>query len=418
MSCLLWIKPSDRSRAVDKKRILFVINTLGRAGAERALLDLLRALPAEWEIDLYVLLGQGELIGELPERVQLLNRQFDPTPIHGREGEKHLRGYVLRTLFYRAALLRTFPYILKNGWQMLKSKSLKKDKLLWRTLAVSGMKLDQEYDLAVSYIEGGAAYYVSERIRAKKKAAFIHVDIREAGYTRELDGDCYAHFDRIFAVSEEVRRTFCDVYPEYADKTEVFRNILDLQGIEEKSLAGEGFLDGFTGKRILSVGRLNRQKAFEVSIEAMELLKRKTNLSVRWYVLGEGDERAMLEHEIEKRGLTEDFILLGNVSNPYPYMRQCDIYAHCSRFEGKSIAIGEARTLGKPIVVTDTPGNREQLIHMTSGLLVDFSAEAIAEALQTLLEDEKLSARLGREAKSSMLLEYADNDIPKLEELV
>ena len=59
------------------KKILFVINTLGRAGAETALLELLRRLDAEeYEISLYVLLGQGEMISQVPQRVASLSRGF------------------------------------------------------------------------------------------------------------------------------------------------------------------------------------------------------------------------------------------------------------------------------------------------------------------------------------------------------
>ena len=58
------------------KKILFVINTLGRAGAETALLELLRRLDAEeYEISLYVLLGQGEMISQVPQRVHVKNKK-------------------------------------------------------------------------------------------------------------------------------------------------------------------------------------------------------------------------------------------------------------------------------------------------------------------------------------------------------
>ena len=59
------------------KKILFVINTLGRAGAETALLELLRRLDAEeYEISLYVLLGQGEMISQVPQRVHVKNKKI------------------------------------------------------------------------------------------------------------------------------------------------------------------------------------------------------------------------------------------------------------------------------------------------------------------------------------------------------
>lgn len=59
------------------KKVLFVINTLGGAGAERALLELLkRFTPDQYEVDLYILLEQGELISQVPEYVNILNRNY------------------------------------------------------------------------------------------------------------------------------------------------------------------------------------------------------------------------------------------------------------------------------------------------------------------------------------------------------
>ena len=70
------------------KKILFVINTLGGAGAETALLELLRSLsPREYEISLFVLLNQGEMVDQLPSHVRLLNADFCRESVLGREGK-------------------------------------------------------------------------------------------------------------------------------------------------------------------------------------------------------------------------------------------------------------------------------------------------------------------------------------------
>lgn len=80
----------------------------------------------------------------------------------------------------------------------------------------------EEYDLAVAYLEGGSAYYVADHVRAKKKAAFIHIDYTKAGYTRKLDRDCYLKYDAIFPIGEDVKQQFLKVYPECAGRTKVF----------------------------------------------------------------------------------------------------------------------------------------------------------------------------------------------------
>lgn len=383
-------------------RILFVINTLGQAGAETALLSLLQTLAREkgearYEISLYVLTGQGEMASRLPADVRLLNKKYREESVLTAKGRKYLKKTVLKTMFTRATVVKLFPYLAKNTCAMLGKKRLLPDKLLWRVLSDGGMVLPEEYDLAVSYLEGGAAYFVADHVKAAKKAAFIHVDYEKAGYTRALDKDCYLAFDKIFTVSDEVREAFLKAYPELPDKTEVFHNILNKEEIVRRAEEGEGFTDGFTGMRLLSVGRLTAQKAFEVSVDAMKRLK-DAGKNVRWYVLGEGDQRKKLQEQIDALGLTEDFILYGAVNNPYPFMKQADIYVHASRFEGKSIAIQEAQILGKPMVVSDCSGNREQVCHGKDGLMCGLTPDSLAENIMLLLEDEALRRKLGAAA--------------------
>lgn len=383
-------------------RILFVINTLGQAGAETALLSLLQTLAREkgearYEISLYVLTGQGEMASRLPADVRLLNKKYREESVLTAKGRKYLKKTVLKAMFTRGTVVKLFPYLVKNTCAMLGKKRLLPDKLLWRVLSDGGMVLPEEYDLAVSYLEGGAAYFVADHVKAAKKAAFIHVDYEKAGYTRALDKDCYLAFDKIFTVSDEVREAFLKAYPELPEKTEVFHNILNKEEIVRRAEEGEGFTDGFTGIRLLSVGRLTAQKAFEVSVDAMKRLK-DAGKNVRWYVLGEGDQRKKLQEQIDTLGLTEDFILYGAVNNPYPFMKQADIYVHASRFEGKSIAIQEAQILGKPMVVSDCSGNREQVCHGTDGLMCGLTPESLAENIMLLLEDEALRGKLGAAA--------------------
>ena len=219
------------------------------------------------------------------------------------------------------------------------------------------------------------------------------MDYARAGYTRKLDRDCYPDFDRIFTVSGEVKDSFLQVYPECKEKTEIFHNLLDREKICKKALQEGGFSDGFTGTRLLTVGRLTAQKAYEVSIAAMKLLKEKKG-NVRWYVLGEGNLRDKLQELIDQYGLTRDFILLGAKKNPYPYFAQTDIYVHASRFEGKSIAIQEAQILGCSIIVSDCSGNREQVEDGKDGLMCRLTPEDICDKIIRMMEDEVALERL------------------------
>ncbi len=390
------------------KKLLVVINTLGHAGAETALLELLRHLPPkQYEVSLYVLMGQGELVHRLPEHVKLLNQKYDDHSVLSRDGRSHMRRQVLKAMFCRGTVFRLLPYLIRNLTVMLGKGGILPDKLLWRVLSDGGERFDDRYDLAVAYLEGGSAYYVADHVNAAKKAAFIHVDYGRAGYTRALDRDCYLQYDKIFTVSDEVRTSFLEKYPECRERTEIFHNLIDQEAIRSRAKLPGGFTDDYPGMRILSVGRLTAQKAFEISIEAMKLLKDR-GVSARWYVLGEGNQRGMLEEKIRQLGLQEDFLLLGARENPYPYMAQADLYVHASRFEGKSIAIQEAQTLGCAILVSDCSGNREQVTAGVDGMMCRLDPEDLCRKIQELLSSKEERQRLGLAAAARNLSEDAE----------
>lgn len=406
-----------------KKKILFVINTLGRAGAERALLTLLEKIETlnrqagyeKYEISLFVLMGQGELIEEVPKTVKLLNPSFHTCSVLGAEGKKQLLLTVMRALVRRGTGLKQFPGMLAALLAMLRKKKVWPDKLLWRVLSDGAIRFDKEYDLAVAFLEGGAAYYVADHVKAKKKAAFIHIDYARAGYTRKLDRDCYMDFDTVFPISDEVKEHFLKVYPECADKTKVFHNLINCEKIKKMALQPGGFSDDFSGIRLLTVGRLTYQKAYPIAIEAMKLLKER-NMLVRWYVLGDGPERQALQKKIDAEGLTKDFILLGAAENPYPYYAKCDIYVHATRFEGKSIAIQEAQTLGCAVIASDCSGNREQICNRVDGMLCELNAPAIRDAIETLILDKEKRKQLKAASAAKQIGE--SNDLGLLLEMI
>jgi len=403
------------------KKILFIINTMGRAGAEVAILELLKRIDkSEYEVSLFVMTGQGELASGLPEGVRLLNSSYNDMPVHNKQGRKYLRKTVIKSIFRRAIFIRLFPYLAGNFFKMLFRGKILKDKLLWRVISEGAERFDEEYDLAVAYIEGASSYYLADHVKAKKKVAFVHIDYNLAGYTRSLDKECYLDFHKIFAVSGEVRDVFVRNYPECEAKTEVFYNIIDIEGIREKAEENLS-LETITGPReentktLLTIGRLSEQKAFDISIEACRLLREKGR-NIRWVVFGEGPCKEKLERLIAEKGLKDIFLLPGVAENPYPYLKQADIYVHCSRYEGKSIAVQEAQILVRPIIVSDCSGNREQVVDGVDGLICRLEPESIAEAIISLLDDEEKCISLVGEAEKKN--QNTDKNIKKLLELV
>lgn len=395
------------------KKVLFVMNTMGRAGAEMALLELLRNLnKEEFEISLFVLTGQGEMLEEIPEGVRLLNSTYDYCSVHTPEGKRRLTKTVLKAMFRRGTVLCLLPYLTGQLLQMLKKGKILPDKLLWRVLSDGAERFEEQYDLAVAYIEGGSTYYVLDHVKAEKKVAFFHVDYRANGNTRSLDRECYLYFDRIFAVSDTVKEVLCEVYPECKEKTTVFHSLIDKDRIKKMAEATGGFTDNYNGYRILTVGRLTEQKDFMQSVLAMKLLKEQ-GIEARWYVLGEGKQRTELERLIREQKLEDSFFLLGVVENPYCYMKAADIYVHATRFEGKSIAIQEAQVLGRPILASACRGNKELIQHGIDGLLCNMTPEAICEGIKELLSSKEIRNELGKMAAKRQM-----TDLREIEKLM
>ncbi len=375
-----------------KKRILFIINTMGRAGAETALIELLKKLDSmnSYELSLYTVIPCGELFVRIPERVHILNKNIKKESVLSFRGHLCILQSVIFSFFYKLTGLRLLGYLMKNmKEQMGSGRKLQYDKLLWRVLADGRPDIEGSYDLAVAYIEGASAYCLADKVKAPHKAAFIHIDYQEAGYTRLMDQNCYSEVEKIFAVSNEVGEKFCSVYPEYKDKVRLFRNLLDKDTIRKKAEEGDGFTDGFEGIRLVTVGRLHYQKGYDIAVEALARL-RKDGYPVRWYVIGEGMERRNLENLIKKYEVEEYFILMGAKDNPYPYMKQADIYVHATRFEGKSIAIEEAQILGKTIVASDCTGNTEQIKSGYDGILLTLNVENLVTELERLIDEPRL----------------------------
>ncbi len=398
------------------KKVLLAINTMGQGGAETALIALLQALArrTDWELHLLVLLGQGELIRRVPSSVRLLNRHYDPRDVLSAGGRRAMYGHVLRLLAARLSGIRNLPYMLKNYGDMRRAGTGNPKTLLWKAVSDGTAVPGETYDLAIAYLEGAATYFVADRVKARKKAAFLHSDYGMAGYTPGLDHGCYSRFDRVFCVSEDVKASFLAVYPGLTDRTALFRNFLDPASILRRSEEGSGFDDGYVGVRILSLGRLTKVKAFDLAVAAAKRL-RDRGWDFRWTVFGEGEERPRLEREIRSAGLEDAFFLPGAVENPFPYLRQGQIYVQCSRFEGQSLAVREAKVLGLPVVLTRSSGNREQITDGVDGIFVEGDPASLADGIERLLKDAALRARLGAAAAAGR---QEQGDLDQLLELV
>jgi glycosyltransferase involved in cell wall biosynthesis len=378
------------------KNILIVINTMGRAGAEKSLISLLKSFDyTKVSISLLSIINRGELFLDVPGEVKILNQNPSTGPVLGTSGAMYIAGQVMARLFRRLYIFKFIPYAIKNMSAQIKlNKRFQFDKLLWAMLAETTPALEAEYDLCIAFIEGASTYYAVEKVQATYKAVFVHVNYEKAGYIRAFDEKYYAKADYICCISEAVRQVFDKVYPEFAPKTRIFPNIMLPDEIRANAKKEKGFTDNFDGIRLLTVGRLHPQKGYDIAIPAFAALVRLGYTNVRWYVLGDGTERAHLLKLITKHGVEGKFILLGSQPNPQPYVAEALVYVQPSRFEGFPLTLQEALILNKPCLTTNFEGVSDMLDDGVNAKIIELSEENITNALKTLIDDEELRNRL------------------------
>ena len=379
-----------------KKKILFVTNTMGRAGAEKCLQALLELLdPEKYDMSVYSIINRGELYSDMPEYVHILNKNPCTKSVLDNAGLAAIGRQILWSLLKKFSFITYIPYFFRVLFHQIKSKHLDFSKLFWMLLARNAKRFNEEYDLAVAFIEGAATYYVADYVKAKKKATYVHIDYLAAGYSPKLDRKYYDKFDRVFCVSDTVRKVFLKAYPDYSQKTFFFHNMVPRERIIRLSKEGQGFTDGFDGLRILTVGRLHYQKAYDLAIPALAELRRRGH-NVRWYVIGEGAEEDNLRALIRQNGVEDSFILLGTTPNPYPYIANCDIYSQASRFEGWCIALAESLVLARPVLASRCAGNEVQVTDGETGVLIDLSTVNIVEGMEKLITSPELRKKFTR----------------------
>ena len=88
--------------------------------------------------------------------------------------------------------------------------------------------------------------------------------------------------------------------------------------------------------------------------------------------------------------MEEYVVLLGKRTNPYPYMKACDIYAQPSRYEGKSVTVREAQMLRKPVVITNYATAKSQIENGVDGVIVPVDNEGCAKGIADFLRNTQL----------------------------
>ena len=397
-----------------KPRIFIAIHYLHLGGAETSLIGLLQALdPQKVDVDLFVYSHEGEMMKLIPNYVNLLPE--NPT---WSMFEKPLKE-VLKKGYWRMFLARMRARYRMN--QYMKHSGCKDWSAVLGFLGEEVSKVLPsfhhygEYDLAISFLN--PHNFVLDHVTTKKKICWIHTDYSHMSINVDLELPVWSAYDYVISISEDVTKTFLQVFPTLKDKIVEIENILSPDYVRSRANESQNIitsqhsniltcppaeflisrpLDDSISARplvLLTIGRYNRAKKLE---EIPAICRRivEAGVNVQWYIIGYGWVDDYIRKEIEAEGMKERVFLLGKKENPYPYIKACDWYVQPSRYEGKSVVVREAQILCKPVIVTNYPTASSQIHHGVDGVIVPMEISACAVKMVEAFKNKELKSQI------------------------
>lgn len=377
-----------------KPRIFIAMHYMEIGGAETALVGLLNALdPARVEVDLFLYDHRGEMMQFIPKWVNLLPQIPKYSVL-----ERPIVELVKRGFWGIAAARMWAKRISKVAYKRSGSKLENNGGLDKMSKCTTPLlpKINQSvtYDLAISFLTPHRI--VAEKVKAKKKIAWIHTDYTRVWVDAEEELKVWQKYDYVASISSDVTNTFLQVFPSLAPKIVEIENILSPKFVRKRAELEDTDKEFRQTDKIslLSIGRYSEQKNYDNVPDICKRLIGKTKLNIKWYIIGYGGDEALIRQKIKEAGMEEHVILLGKRSNPYPYIKACDIYVQPSRYEGKSVTVREAQMLCKPVVVTNYPTAPSQIRSGVDGVIVPMDNEGCAHGLAEVICDKPLQERI------------------------
>lgn len=374
------------------KRILILSHAMEIGGAERALLGLLESIdPTRVSVDLFLLRHEGELLDLIPDYINLLPPIPAYTVLARPIVQTIKEGHLLLSAARLVGKFRAKQYDQKHG--LTQSAVAIEYSHKYTRRFMPPIQPEVEYDLAISFLT--PHYFVAEKVRAKKKIAWIHTDYSVVQVDTATELAMWSRYDFIASISENVTETFLSVFPTLKEKIVLIENILPKALISRQANAFtvEREMPNGSTIKLLSIGRFTNAKNFD---NIPDICRRilEAGLDIKWYLIGYGGDEPLIRQRIAKAGMEDRVMILGKKENPYPYIKACDLYVQPSRYEGKAVTVREAQMLCKPVVVTRYATSASQLEDGVDGVIVPMDNEGCAEGIVRLLNDPERMQRL------------------------
>lgn len=367
------------------------MESLSSGGGERSLLTLLELLDYDrYEVDLLLFYKGGLFFDMLPEQVNVIDfgekfKRFSLPVVES------VKSFVCKGNFSLAFNRLMFAKTVNSS----SGSSLLRDQQAWKYMKKCFEDKNFEYDAAIGYLEGKSNFFVADCVEAKTKIGYIHSDYDKLKMDREVDRKIFSNLDYVVGVSDKCVGILRENFPEMKEKFRAIENITSPSMLKKMAESSPVEFVGLKETAILTVGRISQPKGYDIAVDAASILD-ENGVDFKWFAIGVGEMSAQIEQKIKEKKLEDKFILLGERANPYPYINGCDIYVQPSYYEGKSIAIDEAKCFAKPIVTTKFTTVFDQLEDEKTALLAEIDASSVAEKIIRLINNKELQQTLSR----------------------
>lgn len=393
-----------------KPKILINIHYLEIGGAETSLIGLLYALnPKEVDVDLLINDSRGELMKLIPSWVNILDSPKEYSMIERPILEVVKKGY-FKIAFSRLWAKHKFSqYCRKNRPEDGNAIFGYVGKYV--TPRLPSLKHLACYNVALSYVT--PHNIVLEKVKAKKKIAWIHTDYSKIDIDSELELPVWSSYDKIVSISPDVSKSFLKVFPSLKEKLIEIENFLPRDVIRGRAIEFEAHEMRKKNNEIilLTIGRYCEAKRID-EIPGMTRILKDSGKDFKWFIIGYGNDHELLKIKdtISIYNVEDNVVLLGKKENPYPYIKACDVYVQPSRYEGKSITVKEAQLLGKPVVITDYPTASSQINHEIDGFIGPYDTTLFAEFLGKIISDKESLEKVAQKLSNTDFSQKANSD--------
>lgn len=384
-------------------KLLFVNGHLKVGGVEKSLVDLLKSIDyTRHEVDLLLFEGLGDYAAQIPPQVHVILCDLRPTygPF------KQSMWNALKKRDFRSAYLRLVF--------MLSARFSVNWTSLMRALGIT----PKEYDCAIAYRVGVCADYVAFAAKAKKKCMWWHHgEFNYSGHTVNKWCQTLTRIDEVVSVSETTKRMILPHFVSHAQRMHVIPNMVIPQEIMSKANEFHPYASG-DSVVLVSVGRLSEEKHMMDAVYAMEKLVHKGYRNLKWYLVGDGAQRAEIESEIVRRHLQEHVVCVGSQPNPYPYMADADVFVHLSHVESQGITVMEAFALDKKCVVVKSAGTQEYVVDGYNAWMAEQDVDSVVARIEELLQGENVIENMEENQRQTLASFSPESIIGKFERLI